>query len=73
MKNNFDMYLNMVINGSEIIVTDNGKVVGRLIPECYAIESITDSLTGVMSGNYDIKDSIEERLREKPEVTESDH
>ena len=32
MKNNFGRYLAMVQEGSEIIVTKNGKEVGRLIP-----------------------------------------
>ncbi|WP_334305675.1 type II toxin-antitoxin system prevent-host-death family antitoxin [Parablautia intestinalis] len=31
MQNNFGKYLNMVINGSEVIVTKNGKEIGRFI------------------------------------------
>ena len=45
MKNNFGKYLNMVMNGNEIIVTKNGKPVGRFVPTDQVIEYLTDSLT----------------------------
>ena len=32
MQNNFGKYLNFVMSGQEIIVTKNGKEVGRFIP-----------------------------------------
>ena len=33
MQNNFGRYLNLVISGQEIIVTKNGREVGRFIPK----------------------------------------
>lgn len=33
MQNNFGRYLNLVMSGQEIIVTKNGKEVGRFIPK----------------------------------------
>lgn len=33
MQNNFGRYLNLVLNGQEIIVTKNGREVGRFIPK----------------------------------------
>ena len=33
MQNNFGRYLNLVISGGEVIVTKNGREVGRLIPK----------------------------------------
>ena len=33
MQNNFGRYLNLVLSGQEIIVTKNGKEVGRFIPK----------------------------------------
>ena len=33
MKNQFGKYLQMVINGNEVIVTKNGQEVGRFIPK----------------------------------------
>ena len=65
MQNNFGRYLNMVINGNEVIITKNGKEVGRLIPKDAAISYLTDSLTGILQGDYDLKSEKEERLQEK--------
>ena len=70
MQNNFGRYLNIVINGGEVIVTKNGKEVGRFIPKDAAISYLTDSLTGILKGSYDIKDVKEERLRDKYEITD---
>lgn len=33
MQNNFGRYLNLVMSGQEIIVTKNGREVGRFIPK----------------------------------------
>ena len=65
MQNNFGRYLNIVINGGEVIVTKNGKEVGRFIPKDAAVSYLTDSLTGILKGNYDLKTVKEERLNEK--------
>ena len=45
MQNNFGRYLNLVMSGQEIIVTKNGKEVGRFIPKEAAVSYLTDSLT----------------------------
>ena len=55
IQNNFGRYLNMVMNGSEVIVTRNGREVGRFIPKDTAVSYLTDSLTGILKGDYDIK------------------
>ena len=52
MQNNFGRYLNLVMNGSEVIVTKNGREVGRFIPKGAAVSYLTDSLTGILQGNY---------------------
>lgn len=70
MQNNFGRYLNMVMNGNEVIVTKNGKEIGRLIPKDTAVSYLTDSLTGILKGNYDLKQEREERLREKYETAD---
>ena len=69
MQNNFGRYLAMVQEGSEIIVTKNGKEVGRLIPREKAVSYLTDSLTGILRGDTDIDKVREQRLKEKYEVT----
>lgn len=70
MKNNFGKYLHMVMNGGEVIVTRNGKEVGRFIPREAAVSYLTDSLTGILSGDADIDQAREERLKEKYESTD---
>ena len=54
MQNNFGRYLNLVLSGQEIIVTKNGKEVGRFIPKDSAISYLTDSLTGILKRDYDL-------------------
>ena len=66
MKNQFGKYLQMVMNGDEVIVTKNGQEVGRFIPRDKTVSYLTDSLTGILKGNYD--DAREEFLKEKYEI-----
>ena len=47
MQNNFGRYLSIVMSGNEVIVTKNGKEVGRFIPRSTAVSYLTDSLTGI--------------------------
>jgi len=70
MKNQFGKYLQMVINGNEVIVTKNGQEVGRFIPKNKTASYLTDSLTGILKGNYDYDDAREEALKEKYEITD---
>ena len=70
MKNQFGKYLQMVINGNEVIVTKNGQEVGRFIPKTKTISYLTDSLTGLLKGNYDYEDAREEALKEKYEIAD---
>ena len=70
MQNNFGKYLNLVMEDKEVIVTKNGKEVGRFIPKDAAVSYLTDSLTGILSSNYSLDQAKEERLREKYEITD---
>lgn len=66
MQNNFGRYLNLVMSGKEIIVTKNGREVGRFIPKNAAVSYLTDSLTGILKKEDNDFDEIkEERLTEK--------
>ena len=60
---NFPQYLGFVMNGGEVIVTENGEEVGRFIPR--AGTTLTDSLTGILKTKADPADAREEGLREK--------
>ena len=52
------------------IVTKNGKEVARLIPRNAAVSYLTDSLTGILKGDVDLKQAKEEKLREKYETAD---
>lgn len=65
MQNNFGRYLNLVMSGQEIIVTKNGKEVGRFIPKEAAVSYLTDSLTGILKEKNDLAKIKEEDLKVK--------
>ena len=70
MQNNFGRYLALVQSGNQVIVTRNGKEVGRFIPREAAVSYLTDSLTGILKGDTDLDQAREERLREKYAITD---
>ena len=65
MQNNFGRYLNLVMSGREIIVTKNGREVGRFIPKEAAVSYLTDSLIGILKEDYALDEVKTERLTEK--------
>ena len=70
MQNNFGKYLSIVMAGDEVVVTRNGREVGRFIPRDAAVSYLTDSLTGILRGNDDISRAKEERLKVKYEIAD---
>ena len=70
MQNNFGRYLRIVMNGGEVIITRNGKEVGRFIPRNAAVSYLTDSLTGILKESSDLDQVKAERLKEKYEYTD---
>lgn len=69
MQNNFGRYLNMVIAGNEVIVTKNGKEVGRFVPKEKTVSYLTDSLTGILHSKAD-GDEREKALKAKYEIAD---
>ncbi len=63
VQNNFGKYLSMVQKGDEVIVLKNGKEAARLISYERSVSFLTDSLIGVLSGNYDDKEIRTERMK----------
>jgi len=63
VQNNFGKYLQMVQAGDEVIVLKNGKEVARLISHDKSVSFLTDSLTGVLNGDYDDKAMRLERMQ----------
>ena len=70
MQNNFGRYLSLVMDGIEVIVTKNGKEVGRFLPRESAVSYLTDSLTGILKEDKDLDQMKEERLKEKYAITD---
>ena len=54
MQNNFGKYLNLVMKGQEVIVTKNGKEIGRLVPKNTVVSYLSDSLTGILKNEYNL-------------------
>lgn len=65
MQNNFGRYLKLVMSGQEIIVTKNGREIGRFIPKGAAVSYLTDSLIGILKEDYALDEVKTERLTEK--------
>ncbi|MCI6190431.1 MAG: type II toxin-antitoxin system prevent-host-death family antitoxin [Clostridium sp.] len=55
IQNNFGKYLQAVQMGDEIIILKNGNEVARLISKERSVSFLTDSLVGVLKGDYDDK------------------
>lgn len=53
------------MNGQEVIVTKNGKEVGRFIPKEASVSFLTDSLIGILKDDYDLSEAKAERLLNK--------
>lgn len=70
MQNNFGRYLNIVMGGGEVIITKNGREVGRFIPKDAAVSYLTDSLTGIMKGDHDLDQARAEHMRNKYEAAD---
>lgn len=62
VQNNFGKYLQKVQEGEEVIVLKNGKAVARIMSYAQSLSFLTDSLTGVLEGDYDDKKTWEERM-----------
>ena len=70
MQNNFGKYVNMVLEGKEILVTKNGKEIGRFVPKGQTVRFLTDSLRGIIDGDIDPEKEKEEYLRERFGLTD---
>ena len=70
MQNNFGRYLSLVMSGQEVVVTRNGREVGRFIPKEATVSYLTDSLTGILKGDDDPGRAREEGLAKKYEIAD---
>lgn len=70
MKNDFGKYLDKVIAGQEIVLTENGEEVARLTPKNSSVSCLSDSLRGILKKEYDIDEERTEALKNKYSVVD---
>lgn len=70
LQKNFEKYINLLMSGQEIILTKNDKEIGRLIPKGSGSSCLTDSLTGIIKGNYDLDDEKKTGLQAKYDLND---
>lgn len=63
LQNNFGKYLQYVQAGNDVIILRNGKEVARLISYDKTLSFLTDSLLGVLQGDYNESDVRSERMK----------
>ena len=65
LNNDFDKYLQNDKDGHEVSMTQNLKQIGRFIPLNTVMSSLTESLIGIVKGDYDLEQVRDEYFREK--------
>lgn len=60
----------MDMNGNEVVITKNRKETGRFIPKDAVVSYLTDTLTGVLIGNYNFEEEREKGLKEKYKIAD---
>lgn len=65
IQNNFERYLNLIMLGQEVIVTVNGKEIGRFVPIDAVDSYLTDFLTGILKEGYELNEERMKKLSKK--------
>ncbi len=63
-------YLDMMENGQEIIMTKDGKEIGRFLPRGKVVSLAAERLAGILSDKWDADKVREEALRRKYELAD---
>ena len=63
-------YLDMMENGQEIIMTKDGKEIGRFLPRGKVVTLIGERLAGILRRDLDADKVREEMLRKKYEIAD---
>ncbi len=65
VQDDFEKYLSMVQDAGEIIILKNGKEAARLVSGSKRASFLTDSLVGVLKGDYDDKAARLEKMEKQ--------
>ena len=68
VQNDVQKYIASMMDGYEVIVTDNGKEIGKFIPRGKSDTPLTDSLAGILKGAGSLEEIREKYLRKKYEI-----
>ncbi len=63
VQNDFSRYLKLAQDGDEIIITENGAEVARLVSREESVSFLSDSLIGILSSDIDGKEARAENMR----------
>ncbi len=70
VQENISEYLDMMENGQEIIMTKDGKEIGRFLPRNKVVSFAAERLAGILHGNADVDKIKEEALRKKYDIAD---
>ena len=70
VKNNFGKYMEHILAGDEVLITKNGKEIGRIVPKGVVSQTLTQSLAGIVAEDVDYEEEKMKALRSKYELAD---
>ena len=68
MQNDFPKYISSILKGYEVVITDNGKEIGKFVPKVKSATPLTDSMIGILKSEDLLEKERENYLRQKYEI-----
>jgi antitoxin (DNA-binding transcriptional repressor) of toxin-antitoxin stability system len=68
MQKNFLKYIASILKRYEVVITDNGKEIGKLVPKEKSATPLTDSMIGILKSEDSVEEERENYLRQKYEI-----
>ena len=68
MQNDFPKYIASILKGYEVVITDNGKEIGKFVPKVKSATPLTDSMIGILKSEDLLEKERENYLRPKYEI-----
>ena len=68
MQNDFPKYIASILKGYEVVITDNGKEIGKFVPKVKSATPLTDSMIGILKSEDLLEKERENYLRQKYEI-----
>ena len=68
MQKNFPKYIAPILKRYEVVITDNGKEIGKFVPKVKSATPLTDSMIGILKSEDSVEEERENYLRQKYEI-----